>query len=138
MPMVRANPVRIMRNIALFIAVLAAFIFVSPKNAQAAQFSGAYLLHVCGVNPHGLELVPGGHIACQAYIAGVLDYHNLMRSLGTAPGVDFCVPPKTSMETLQKHVYAYVLRNKEQHGSFTAAPAVALALYNAYPCKKRK
>lgn len=109
-----------------------------PKQAQAAQFSGAYLLHVCGVNQHGLELVPGGHIACQAYIAGVLDYHNLMRSLGTAPGVDYCVPQKTSMEELQKVVYVYIYKNRKQHGAFTAAPAVALALYNAYPCKKKK
>jgi len=124
----------------LLLIVITCLIGIIPfsKESRAAQFSGAYLLHVCGVNEHGLELVPGGHIACQAYIAGVLDYHNLMRSLGTAPGVDYCVPQKTSMEELQKVVYVYIYKNRKQHGAFTAAPAVALAFYNAYPCKKKK
>lgn len=118
------------------LALLSALALLKP--AQAAQFSGAYLLHVCGVNPHGLELVPGGHIACQAYIAGVLDYHNLLRSLGVPPSIDFCVPKETSLDDLQKQVFAYVYKNRNQHSAFTAAPAVALALHHFYPCQQRK
>lgn len=102
--------------------------------AQAARFSGEYLMHVCSSDAQGKELVPGGHIACQAYIAGVLDYHTLIRSLGTAPSVDFCVPAEADMNTLQNQVESYVFKNKSEHIGFIAAPGVALALYSYYPC----
>ena len=117
----------------LFLAMTFTF-SIAPK-ANAAQFSGAYLIHVCGTDAKGKELATGGHIACQAYIAGLLDYHNLLRTLGTAPSIDFCVPQDTNLEKLQTQVFSYVFKNRKQHGSFTAAPAVALGLYQAYPCK---
>ena len=116
--------------------LLIAFLLIFPQSARAAQFSGSYLMHVCGSDAKGKELAVGGHITCQAYIAGVLDYHNLLRSLGTAPSVDFCVPENAELKTLQRQVFSYVFKNRQQHSSFTAAPAVALSLYNAYPCKK--
>lgn len=106
-----------------------------PGSVSAARFSGEYLLHVCASDKNGKELVPGGHIACQAYIAGVLDYHNLIHSLGTAPTVDFCVPEEVDMYELQTRVESYVFKNKEEHMGFIAAPGVALALYSYYPCK---
>ena len=111
-------------------------LILSSFPVRAAEFSGSYLLHVCGVDRNGKELVAGGHIACQAYIAGVLDYHNLISTLGTAPSVDFCVPENVDIKTLQKQVYSYVYKNRHAHGAFTASPAVALALYAYYPCKK--
>ena len=117
--------------------VLLALSCLFPAQTLAAQFSGSYLLHICGVDKSGKELAPGGHIACQAYIAGILDYHNLQRSLGTAPTVDYCVPDEVNLKTLQSQVYSYVYRNQKQHNVFTAAPAVALALYSFYPCKKK-
>lgn len=85
----------------------------------------------------GREIVPGGHAACQSYISGVMDYHNLIRSLGTAPSVEFCVPEEVGLNELQNVVAAYLFRHKKQHGAFVASPAVALALYNAYPCGKK-
>jgi hypothetical protein len=106
--------------------------------AYAARFSGDYLLYVCDSDKDGKETTPGGHIACQAYIAGVIDYHNLVRSLGTAPSVDFCIPESVDMNVLQEQVRAYILRHRYQHGKFVAAPGVALALYENYPCGKRK
>lgn len=106
-----------------------------PLSAHAARFSGQYLLHICASDQNGNEITPGGHIACQAYIAGILDYHNLIRSLGTAPSVDFCVPDGVSMNTLQKQTQSYVLRNRVQHDRFVAAPGVALGLYAFYPCR---
>lgn len=115
--------------------VLLAFIVLTAFPAQAARFSGDYLLQVCGSDKNGKELTPGGHTACQAYIAGILDYHYLIRSLGTAPSVDFCVPENTSLSEIQSKVVAYVAHNKHEQGPFIAAPAVALALYAAYPCK---
>ena len=78
--------------------------------------------------------VAGGHTACQAYIAGVVDYHNLIRSLGTAPSVDFCIPEGLDVPDLQNTVLGYFMRNFQNHDQFNAAPGVALALYEAYPC----
>lgn len=128
---------RIMRSLGASCLILLALSCLFPANTMAAQFSGSYLLHICGVDKNGKELAPGGHIACQAYIAGILDYHNLQRSLGTAPTVDYCVPDEVNLKTLQSQVYSYVYRNQKQHNVFTAAPAVALALYTFYPCKKK-
>ncbi len=124
----------------LLIAPLIAAIMLSGAFAQksaAAEFSGAYLLRLCNFGPDGKETVAGGHAACQSYIAGVIDYHNLIRSLGTAPSVDFCVPDKTTLYDLQMAVVRYLTVNG-QHDGFVAAPAVALALFDVYPCKKRK
>jgi len=103
--------------------------------AQAARFSGQYLMSMCASDAQGREITPGGHIACQAYIAGILDYHTLIKSLGTAPGIDFCVPEGASMRGIQNKVQSYVLPNRKQHSGFIAAPGVALGLHNAFPCK---
>ncbi len=122
------------RNLAVFLFI--ALMAVS-HSAQAARFSGEYLLQVCMSDKDGREIVPGGHAACQSYISGVMDYHNLIRSLGTAPSVEFCVPEETGLNELQRVVAAYLFKHKKQHGAFVASPAVALALYNSYPCGKK-
>ena len=111
------------------------FLLCAPFQAQAAQFSGKYLLSMCAQDAQGKEITPGGHIACQAYIAGILDYHALIKSMGTAPGIDFCVPENTTMNEVHNRVQSYVLKNRKQHHSFIAAPGVALGLHNAFPCK---
>ena len=105
-------------------------------SAQAAKFSGLYLLQICASDQNGKELVPNGHITCQSYISGVIDYHNLIRSLGTGPSVDFCIPDKEPLERIQANVLAYLYNHKKIHESFVASPAVALGLHQAYPCKK--
>lgn len=114
----------------------------SPARAQPEDgplFSGAYLLSLCKKTGDGGEKVARGHTACQAYIAGVIDYHDLLRSLGTSPSVDMCVPNTVKMNDVQNIILRYLEKNA-QHDPFTAAPAVALALFEAYPCpaKKRK
>lgn len=108
--------------------------FSGAGSAQAREFSGGYLLQMCASTEKGAELVPGGHIACQSYIAGVIDYHVLLRSLGTAPSIDFCIPDSVDLGLIQKVVTLYLMRNA-QHAEFVAAPAVALALYQSWPCK---
>ncbi len=120
------------------IALLLLALLVGSNPAQAARFSGDYLLQMCASDAKGNELVPGGHIACQAYIAGVLDYHNLIHSMGTSPSVDFCVPEEVGMNELQQHVGSYIFKNKKLHGAFVASPAVALGLYAYYPCGGKK
>ena len=102
--------------------------------ARSAQISSEYLIHVCSSDKKGKEIVEGGHITCQAYVAGVMDYHALLSSLGTSPSVNFCVPSNVELGDLQMVVLSYLLRNP-QHKGFIASPAVALALYEAFPCK---
>jgi len=72
--------------------------------------------------------------SCQSYIAGVVDYHTLLKSLGTAPSVNFCLPHDITMAQIKLIVTRYVLQRTE-HRDFIAAPAVAMALFNAYPCQ---
>ena len=74
--------------------------------------------------------------SCQSYIAGIIDYHNLIKSLGSAPSVDFCIPQAATMSQLKSVVTTYIAAHSE-HQDFIAAPGVAMGLYNAYPCKKR-
>jgi hypothetical protein len=118
----------------LIFCFLIGFVFFMPR-AYAAQFSGQYLIEMCASDAAGKETVAGGHIACQAYIAGIMDYHALIKSMGTAPSVDFCVPDKMPMNRIQHSVQSYILKNQKQHSSFIAAPGVALGLYNAFPCQ---
>lgn len=105
--------------------------------AHAAQnsgfFSGHYLRDLCESDEKGREKVKGGHTACQSYIAGVIDYHKLLKSLGTQPAIDLCVPNDVPMSRLQNIVFVYLAKNS-QHTDFIAAPAVSLALYDYYPC----
>ncbi len=71
--------------------------------------------------------------ACMSYVAGVIDYQVMQQSLGTQPSVDFCLPEDLSIEKAAVTVMLY-LEKYPQQGSFIAAPAVTMALQQAYPC----
>lgn len=124
------------RNLGVFFAILLCLILLRPGAAEASRFTGAYLLHLCEMDKKGNEIVKGGHTACQSYIAGVLDYHNVLQSLYLAPKVDICVPQKTTMNTMHAIVLKY-LRAHGEHDAYVAAPAVTMAIYQVYPCKKK-
>lgn len=120
----------------LFLTLL--MIFAAwPEPAQAARFSGAYLIKICGVDEKGREISPGAHAACQSYISGVVDYHNMLRSMRMAPDIDICIPEGESLNRLHLYVLEYLERNA-QHDAFLAAPAVLLALFEKYPCGGKK
>ncbi|MCI5060607.1 MAG: hypothetical protein MRY79_06000 [Alphaproteobacteria bacterium] len=126
----------------IFFLFFAVFIllpqFSSAKEKKAgALISGAYLYELCKRNEEGGEDTPGGHAACQSYIAGLVDYHNLLQSLNIPPSVDLCVPATANLNDLQDIVWRYLERNA-QHDAFIAAPAVSLALFEVFPCKKKK
>ena len=123
-----------MRFILLFLVGVILLPAQSRAQETGALISGGYLYEICRRDTEGKELVPGGHIACQSYIAGLLDYHNLLRSLGTAPSVDLCVPNTVKLNDLQDIVWTYLDANS-QHDAFIAAPAVSLALFEVFPCK---
>lgn len=99
-----------------------------------ALISGEYLYQVCERDEKGREVVKGGHTTCQAYIAGLVDYHHLLRSLGTAPSIDVCVPNTVKLADLQDIVWQY-LEDNEHHAAFNASPAVGLALFEVFPCE---
>lgn len=122
-------------------ALAALFLAALPLPAKAQEtsgfFSAHYLLKLCSSDSKGREIIKNGHTACQSYISGVIDYHILMKTLGTAPIIDFCVPNTEPMARLQLIVWKYLAENG-QHSDFVAAPAVTLALYEQYPCKPPK
>lgn len=124
--------------IAPFCGFLMFFIFVVslPSSARAAQFSGEYLIKVCAVDRLGREVVAGGKIACQAYISGVIDYHNMLRAMDLTSDMNFCIPESVSLNELQIRVLAYLYKRAKLHRKFTAAPGVAMALFSLYPCSK--
>ena len=109
----------------------------APDAAHAARFSGKYLLDLCDFGADGKEKIPGGHAACQAYIAGVLDYHSFLQGMKIAPKTDLCVPQSVSMNQIHAVVLKY-LKSNTQHDGFVASPAVTMALYQAWPCRRKK
>lgn len=72
--------------------------------------------------------------ACTNYIAGVIDYHVLMQSLGTTPTIDFCLPDSVSMQQAAVIVMAY-MQGAPQNDDFIAATVVPMALHKTFPCK---
>lgn len=115
--------------IAICLAVLV------PHPAAAARFSGAYMIKICGVDDKGREISPGAHAACQSYISGVIDYHNMLRGMKIAPDINICVPENISLNQLHLVVLQYLEKNP-QHDAFVAAPAVLMAIFQKYPCRK--
>ncbi len=112
------------------------FAFGGVKTAHAANFSGEYLYEVCSVDDRGNEVVPGGKIACQAYISGVIDYHNMLRAMDLTADMNFCIPKGVTLNEIQLRVLVYLKKNLKLHRKFVAAPAVSMALFSFYPCNK--
>lgn len=74
---------------------------------------------------------------CIGYVAGVIDYQLMMQSLGTTPATDFCLPQNATIEAVTVNVVEYI-RKSPYHQAFIAAPAVAMALQERFPCAKPK
>lgn len=98
-------------------------------DAMAANMTAGALVNLCQSDDRADKR------SCHGYIAGIIDYHRLIKSLGTAPGVDFCIPESVSFNQITKQVVNYINRHN-QHKAFIASPAVTLALFKRYPCKK--
>ena len=120
---------------AFFLPLCFCIFSTSFSKVYAAQFSGEYLIKVCSVDKEGRELVQGGQVACQSYIAGVIDYHNMLRSMNLTSNMNFCIPEGTSLNELQIRVLAYMYERAKLHRKFVASPGVAMALFENYPCK---
>ena len=123
-------------RIATLLVISVINIFLHSNNARAAQFSGEYLLKVCSLDRDGQEIVDGGKIACQAYISGVIDYHNTLRAMGLTPDMNFCIPEGVTLNELHIRILVYMYERAKLHRKFVAAPGVAMALFSLYPCNK--
>lgn len=107
------------------------------QNAYAARFSGEYLIKVCMMDKSGDEIIPGGKIACQSYISGVIDYHNMLRLMDlTSSDMNFCIPETVTLNEIHLRVLSYMYKRAKLHRKFVAAPGVAMALFSLYPCRK--
>ena len=124
-----------MKRVKIWLFAVLILLAVCPVPAMAARFTGAYLLQVCEKDEQGHEKVKGGHATCQSYISGVMDYHNVLRSLDIAPKIDICIPQSVTLNDVHDIILRY-LRKHGEHDAFIAAPAVTMALYEVYPCKK--
>tara|TARA_R110001592_G_scaffold20926_5_gene84585 strand:- start:22346 stop:22717 length:372 start_codon:yes stop_codon:yes gene_type:complete len=121
----------------LFALILgASCLSLRASPVYAAQFSGEYLIKVCSVDKYGKEIITGGKIACQSYIAGVIDYHNMLRSMDLTSDMNFCIPKKVTLNEIQLRVLEYMYKRAKLHRKFIAAPGVAMALFSIYPCHK--
>ena len=111
------------------------FLLLVPfSSSQATVFSGIYLYEVCKKDGQGGELVPGGHTACQGYIAGIIDMQKFLQSLDVDTAIPFCPPEDIQMQTMHDIVLEYLETHKQSDG-FIAAPTVAMALAEVYPCE---
>jgi len=124
------------RHIVFSVFLCLFVVFFGSYKTYAAQFSGEYLIKVCSVNKYGNEVVKGGKIACQAYIAGVIDYHNMLRAMDLTSDMNFCIPDGVTLNEIQLRVLAYMYKRAKLHRKFIAAPGVAMALFSIYPCNK--
>ena len=121
---------KINRFILCLIFLQLVFSFNSIK-ANAAYMTALDLIKFCTSNNKEQNKL------CYGYIAGIIDYHNLTKSLGTAPTVNFCAPNHMKISEVTNRIIKY-LRSSPQHDQFIAAPAVALALFKEFPCKMPK
>lgn len=126
------------KTVLVILSLVSTFLFNSAVSSKsyAAEFSGEYLIKVCSMNSRGEEIVKGGKIACQAYIAGVIDYHNMLRAMDLTSDMNFCIPEKVTLNEIHVRVLAYMYERAKLHRKFVAAPGVAMALFSNYPCNK--
>lgn len=118
------------RKTCLFSIILMILWILAAPVARAQFMTHADLSQSCAVGS-----APEQINRCLGYIAGVIDYHVVMQSLGTNPSTDFCLPKGLLLEQAAIEVLTYLSQKPEQ-GGFIAAPAVALALNRVYPCAK--
>jgi hypothetical protein len=117
-----------MKNAIALVILVMGMLLLPVRPAAAAYVTTEELERNC--LSHKADRIEG----CLQYIAGVIDYHVLMQSLGTQPTIDFCLPDKLTIEDAALAVMAY-LRVHPQHDAFIASAAVPMALHAAYPCQ---
>lgn len=116
----------------LILAATALMLLIGASSARAEALMTGKMLALFCTSKEKID-----QTSCQSYIAGIVDYHNLLRSLGTAPAVNYCLPKGITMDQIKQIVTRYIVTRTE-HTDFIAAPAVAVSLYDIYPCDKTR
>jgi hypothetical protein len=116
-----------------FIGLIAAafFVLINAQPGRAVYYTAGELAQAC------LKDDSASIQACTHYVAGVIDYHQLMQSLNAAGAMKFCMPEQVSKQQAAVLVMTY-LRSAPQHDAFVAAAAIPLALNKAFPCAVAK
>lgn len=117
-----------------YVVLVALFTFLFMRSAGAVYYTAQELAATC------LKDSSSDIQACTHYVAGVIDYHQLLQSLNVTGVMDFCLPDSITKQQAAVLVMAY-LRDAPQHDAFVAAAAIPLALNKAFPCpvnKKKK
>ena len=117
-----------------FVFVILGVLVLSMTAQAETEMTTDRLYELCAFDPQGHEIVPSGHTACQSYIIGVLDYFKTLKALDATTGVNICVDVEVPDLKLQESVVRYIGDNA-RHKNFLAAPTVALALQDSFPCE---
>jgi len=120
-------------RVLIFILVM---LIAVPAEAQRTSYMRSIdLLSMC--RNQGENAKVNLPMFCETYIAGVIDMHNMMRSMDFTTPVTFCIPAQYSIQQVSE-IVLNDLASSPQHDHFIAAPAVTLALFKAFPCKTKK
>ena len=107
----------------------------SAKVSFNSYMRGIDLLSMCRNKEMNTKVITPSF--CETYVAGVIDVHNMMRSMDFTTPVTFCIPEQYSIQQVTE-IVLNDLAASPQHDHFVAAPAVTLALFKAFPCKTKK
>lgn len=118
------------------ILIILLMIMIShPADAKKMSYMrGIDLLSMCRMK--GADVKINLPSFCETYIAGIIDTHNMMQSMDFTTPVTFCIPEQYSIQQVSE-IVLNDLAASPQHDHFVAAPAVTLALFKAFPCKKK-
>ncbi len=103
---------------------------VPPEGVIGSYVSAGELVDLCANNT-------AREVTCSGYIAGIIDYHHLMRTMGQKPPVSFCIPKNIKMDRITNVVLNYMTAHPA-NDAFVASPAVSVALSKEFPCKRKK
>ena len=118
-----------------FVLFLCSPVMQAGAAGKSAQVSTSYIRQVCARDGQGGEKLSGGSAVCQSYIAGVLDYHRMMASMGYIGNLEICMPADVTPRRKQDQVYRYIKRHNFDDDT-NAAPSVIMALHDRWGCAK--
>ena len=74
---------------------------------------------------------------CAGYIAGIVDFHTVARTVESLPFDMFCLPKNISTAQVIREVTRYLEANPDKLHDL-AAYLVVLALHETYPCREEQ
>jgi hypothetical protein len=98
-----------------------------------AFFSGHQILELCRAHIDGTNTIKSN--ICASYIAGMVDYQNVLLGLGWLAKKDgWCLPEHVTTRQLVRVVVEHMENIPHEILNDAGAAQVSLALLNTYPC----